>query len=112
MQLNVESVDGVTVVRLVGEHLDASNSGDFKAEAMPVLAGQRQVVLDLSAVEFVDSSGLGAILSCLRMLNAHQGDLKLCGMAKPVRVLFELVRMHRIFDIFETLDEAIASFRR
>ena len=78
----------------------------------PVLESNRHVVFDLSNVEFVDSSGLGSILSCLRLLNASGGDLKLCHMRKPVRVLFELVRMHRVFDIAETLDDAVKAFQK
>jgi anti-sigma B factor antagonist len=65
------------------------------------------VVLDLSQVRFVDSSGLGSILSCLRQMNAKGGELNLCGITKQVRALFDLVRMHRIFDIYDTRDEAV-----
>jgi anti-sigma B factor antagonist len=66
----------------------------------------------MSELKFVDSSGLGAILSCLRQQNASGGELKLCGMLKPVRALFELVRMHRIFDMYNTREEAIMAFRQ
>jgi len=65
----------------------------------------------LGRLRFVDSSGLGAFISCLRKLNAKGGDLKLCGMSKQVRAVFELVRMHRIFDIFGTRDEALRAFQ-
>jgi anti-sigma B factor antagonist len=68
-------------------------------------------VIDLSRLRFVDSSGLGAFISCLRKLNAKGGDLKLCGMSKQVRAVFELVRMHRIFDIFGTREEALRAFQ-
>ena len=67
-------------------------------------------VLALPELKFLDSSGLGAILSCLRQLNASSGELKLCGMSKGVRALFELVRMHRIFDLYNTREEAIVAF--
>ena len=70
-----------------------------------------KVIFDLAELRFVDSSGLGAFLSSLRQLNATGGDLKLCGMTKPVRALFELVRMHKIFDICGTKDEAIRRSR-
>ena len=69
------------------------------------------MVFDLSKLRFVDSSGLGAFLSCLRKLNAKGGDLKLCGMSKQVRAVFELVRMHRIFDIYGTREEAVRAFQ-
>ena len=70
------------------------------------------MVLDLSRLRFVDSSGMGAMLSCLRQLSAKGGDLKLCGMSKQVRGLFELVRMHRIFEIYGTREEAVHAFER
>ena len=62
-------------------------------------------------VTFVDSAGLGAILSLFRKLNAQGGELKLCSVAGPVRLLFQLVRFHRVFDIFNTRDEAIKAYQ-
>ena len=93
------------------DELDASNAGEFKRDIAPVLQANTKLVLDLSRLRFVDSSGLGAMLSCLRQLSAKSGDLKLCGMSKQVRGLFELVRMHRIFDIYGTKEEAVHAFR-
>jgi anti-sigma B factor antagonist len=107
MEMTIEKIGNATVVILPGEQLDASNAKEFKRDIAPVLEVNSQVVFDLSQLRFVDSSGLGAILSCLRQLNAAGGDLKLCGLSKPVRALFELVRMHRIFDIYGTKEEAV-----
>ena len=111
MELAIEKMDEVTVVILPGEELDASNAKAFKDNVAPLLQPQAKVVLDLSQLRFVDSSGLGSILSCLRQLSTTGGDLKLCGMSQRVRALFELVRMHRIFDIYTTRDEAVRAFR-
>jgi len=47
----------------------------------------------------------------LRQLNASGAELKLCGMSKPVRAVFELVRMHRIFDIYDTREQAVGAFQ-
>jgi len=110
MEMTTEKVGDVTVVLLPGDNLDASNAPEFKTDIQSVLEANAKVVFDLGQLGFVDSAGLGAILSCLRKLNAEGGDLKLFGMQKPVRALFELVRMHRIFDIFNTRDEAVRSF--
>ena len=110
MELTVQKIGDVAVVTLLGEILDASNSKEFKQDIAPVLEANPKLVFDMSQLQFVDSSGLGSILSCLRQLNAVGGDLKLSGMSKPVRALFELVRMHRIFDIFNTKEEAASTF--
>ncbi len=111
MDMELEKLNGVAIVALQGEILDAGNAKAFKREIRPVIEADALVVFDMARLQFVDSSGLGAILSCLRQLNALGGDLKLCGMSKPVRALFELVRMHRIFEIFNTVEEAVRAFQ-
>ena len=111
MDIAVENFGAVTIATFHRDELDAGNAQDFKRDIAPVLADNRNVILDLSHLRFVDSSGLGAMLSCLRQLNATGGDLKLCGMSKAVRSVFELVRMHRIFDIYDTREQAVSAFQ-
>jgi anti-sigma B factor antagonist len=110
MKLLQKKFNDVAVVMISGDLLDASIVGEFKKEMTPVLQKEYHVVLDLNNIQFVDSSGVGAILSCLRTLNAEGGELKICSLTKPVRALFELVRMHKIFEIFETRELALESF--
>ncbi len=112
MEIAIEKINDVAVAVLPMEELDASNAGEFKSAIAPALEIYAELVLDLSRLRFVDSSGLGAILSCLRQLSAKGGDLKLCGMTKQVRAVFELVRMHRIFNIYATQAEALHAFAR
>jgi anti-sigma B factor antagonist len=112
MQLTCEKRGEVAVCAVPVEELDASNTAEFKREIAPVLEANGKVVLDLSRVRFVDSSGLGAFISCLRKLNAKGGDLKLSGMSTSVRGVFELVRMHRVFDILPTREDAVRAFER
>jgi anti-sigma B factor antagonist len=111
MEITVDTRGEVAVVELLGEELDATTVGDFKRDIAPVLETHRQLVCDLSRLRFMDSSGLGVFISCLRKLNAKGGDVKLCGMASQVRAVFELTRMHRIFDIYGTTEEAVRAFR-
>jgi anti-sigma B factor antagonist len=110
MEITVEKAGDIAVAEVPVDELDASNSPEFKRDMAPVLQANTKLVLDLSRLRFVDSSGLGAMLSCLRQLSAKNGDLKLCGLSKQVRAAFELVRMHRIFDIAGTREEAVHAF--
>ena len=110
MDLVVRQTGDVAVATVTVEELDAGNVSEFKRDVAPVLEAHAKLVLDLSRLRFVDSSGLGAFISCLRKVNARGGDLKLCGMSKPVRAVFELVRMHRVFDIAPTSDDAVRAF--
>ena len=111
MDIPVEKLGDVAVAVIDVEEIDAGNSGELKRDITPILQANRKIVIDLERVRFVDSSGLGVILSCLRYQEAQGGHLKLCSMSKPVRTAFELVRMHRVFDIFGSRDEAINAFR-
>ena len=111
MELSVEIAGDVAVVELFLDELDASNTAEFKLQMTPILAEHQRVVLDLTQLRFIDSSGLGAMLSCLRQLSQKGGDLKLCGLSKSVRAAFELVRLHRVLDIHATREQAIGAFR-
>ena len=111
MELNgrVEGQD-VLVIELREDNLDASNVREFRDAVQSLIQDRTRVVLDMSGVNFVDSSGLGALISCLRQVNARKGDFRLCGMSRTVRALFELMRMHRVFNIHESRADAVASF--
>jgi anti-sigma B factor antagonist len=110
MHLPVEKMGDVAVVAVPVSELDAGNTADFKRDMIPVLEANMKVVLDLNGLRFIDSSGLGSFLSCLRKLSAKGGDLKLCRVSKQVRAVIELVRMDRMFDILNTREEAVKAF--
>ena len=105
----VENTD-VLVIGFKNDNLDASNVREFKDTLQTLIADHRKVVLDMSSVRFVDSSGLGGLISCLRLLNNRSGDFRLCSMSAAVRALFELMRMHRVFIILASRDDAIRSY--
>jgi len=111
MQFSLEKIQDsrAAIVTLQSESLDAGNSKGFKEKLLPVLEEHDAVLIDMGSLNFVDSSGLGALLSCLRTMNNKDGQLKLYAMSKPVQALFELVRMHRIFTIYNSRDEAVAA---
>lgn len=112
MDLTIENHGDIAVVVLHTEELNAGNAKWFKTQITPVLEKHSCVILDLNEVRFVDSSGCGIILSCFRQLHSNNGDLKMTGVQKPVQTLFELVRLHRIIEIFPDKASAIQSFSR
>lgn len=107
MQFLVDQYDGFSIVTLPGDVLDAHNTKQFKSDMQPLLHAGCRVVLDMGLLRFVDSSGIGAMVSCLRQVRAVEGELKLCALTKPVRAVFELVRMHQLFEIFSTREDAM-----
>lgn len=110
MQVLSSEKEGVLVGKVDAKALDASNARAFKDAIKPLLTQDARLVLDLSKVEFIDSSGLGALVSCLRQAHADGGEIKLSGLSKPARALFELVRMHRVFEVFNDSEEAVTSY--
>lgn len=110
MELRMESAGEVTVVTIPGDALDAGNSQELKNDIGPVLEKHKQVVFDMSELAFVDSSGCGALLSCLRKAKEVQGGLFLCNVTSQVRDLFNVVRMDQVFRIFDSRDGAVKAF--
>ena len=104
--------NNILIVTPEADSLDAREAPEFK-ELLINLIDQKKltgVVIDLKHLRFIDSSGLGSFLSALRVLHTNGGDLKLSHMSKPIRTMFELVRMHKIFEIFNTTEDALRSF--
>jgi anti-sigma B factor antagonist len=111
MMCEAEKIGDVVVLKVQTEALDASNAKEFRADVSPILAENPKIIFDMSLVNFLDSSGCGTILSCLRQLNASGGDLKMFGLQKSVRTLFELIRLHRIIDLYNTREEALKAYK-
>jgi len=113
MQAIIDRVGDVSIVLLPYEKIDASCRNEFRGDLDPVVSEPNpSVVIDMSNVRFVDSAGIGALISCLKRATSNDGDLKLCNVAKPVRALFELVRLHRLLDILNSREEAVAAFEQ
>jgi anti-sigma B factor antagonist len=110
MEFKLEQVGDVTVAQVCEETLSANNVADFKSEMAKILKPGSKVVLDMGKVKFVDSSGIGGLLSCVNNLSSSDSQLKLSNVTIQVRNLFELVRVHRFLNVFNTSEEAVRSF--
>jgi anti-sigma B factor antagonist len=111
MESLIEKVDNVSIVRIKYDSLDANSTEQFKKEISPIIDKNINIIFDMSNVNFIDSSGCGSLLSCLRSVNKQGGDLKLYGVQHQVQMVFELIRLHRIIEIFGNKKEAIKSFK-
>jgi anti-sigma B factor antagonist len=109
MKIEAQTKGEVLVVKLYETRLDSYVATEFRDE-MDKFAkqGNSQIVLDLSAVEFVDSSGLGAIVTTQKRLGSER-DLVICGANEPVTRLFKLARLDKIFRIVLDENEALAA---
>ncbi len=111
MKLDLMETSKIAVITSLPNVLDAENAAQFKAEMVRILRGKQQVVFDMSTVHFMDSAGCGAIITALQHVKDEGGVLKLFGVTTQVNRVFELVRMYKIIDIFDTEKQAIRSFQ-
>ena len=110
MDFQTEKIIDIMVVELPGKALDASNSQEFERDILPILEENAKVVFDMTKLDFVDSSGCSAIVSCLEKVKGHKGQLKICGLQDRVRDLFKLMQLERFFDILPSKEEAVTAF--
>ena len=75
-------------------------------------SGYRKVIIDLTSVEYLDSTFLGIIVNTLKKVAKLGGDLKLVGFKPNVRSMFELTRLFRVFESYSELQDAIKSFHK
>jgi anti-sigma B factor antagonist len=95
----------------VSKRLDASNSAEFKSEAVSILDGPaiRFLVIDFSETGFLDSAGLGALVSILKNVSQSKDKrLALASLSPHVRQIFELTKLYRLFEIYNSVDEAVS----
>lgn len=105
--IEVTHESGVAVVSATGKRLDASIAPAFKQAVVAlVAAGDQRLVLDMGRVEFLDSSGLGAMVSILKAMGGR-GALAVCNARGAVLSLFQLTRMDKVFLILPARDEAV-----
>ena len=110
MKSATENREGKTILTVTEERLDASNSSELRETLLSLLEeGGQRLVVDLSPVSFIDSSGLGALLSGFKTANLRSGTLVLAGLQPRVQSMFELTRLHRVFEIFPSVAEALGS---
>lgn len=111
MEIETEQVGNVTVLYCEGS-LDADTVTHFKKTANELLErGVTNFVIDASKLNFVDSMGLGVIISLLRRVKQRDGDIKISSLTPDVKSIFEITRLHRLFDICENKAEAIEKFK-
>ncbi len=107
----VDKSEDLLKIVLENKRATVDISESFKEQlTSEIELGNSKVIVDLAEVEYVDSSFLGALVAGLKRATMKNGDLKLAGLQPPVRAMFDLTRLYKIFDIYDSMDEAKKSF--
>ncbi|MCI5111338.1 MAG: STAS domain-containing protein [Marivita sp.] len=111
MELIAEHHPAATLIRVNASRIDAPNALQFKEE-MRTLTGRQdgRFILDLQKVDFIDSSGLGAVVAAMKQLRPGQ-SLELAALQPIVDKVFRLTRMDSIFAIHDDADQVIATVK-
>ena len=111
MKMNVITKENVVIIELKGKIMggpDATLLNDKLHELIDT--GQNKVIVDLSKVNWMNSSGLGILIGGLTTLRNNEGDLKLSGITERIENLLIITKLITVFETFETLEEAVQSF--
>jgi len=110
MQLDKRTEADIVVCQLSGE-INIDTSPELRKLCGDMIDKQiRKLVLDFSAVSYVDSSGLATLIEMLRKMKRYEGRLKICNLSDKVRSIFEITKLTKLFEIFDTEDQAKADF--
>jgi anti-sigma B factor antagonist len=112
MQIEFKHQDNVGVIHLAGD-LNVVQVDPFRQKFKDWFVANsstKNVVIDLKEVPMIDSAGLGVLIGILKQVRERGGELKLAGMQKRVRLVFEITRTQRIFTVSESVKDAVESF--
>ena len=108
MPFTVQPSGDVIVVKVHAKRLDAHLAPEFKAQLVHLVqSGHERIVMDMAALEFIDSSGLDALIAGLKALGGR-GEMVLCGITPRLLSLFQLTRVDRLLHIFDSVEEAVS----
>jgi anti-sigma B factor antagonist len=113
MQTTVRQTNDVTIVDITGRIVLGEESAGLRALVVGLLTkGERKILLNLAGVNYIDSSGLGALVSAFTSVRKVGGELKLLKLTEKVDDLMEITKLYTVFDIQDDEAEAVKAFGR
>lgn len=111
MEINLTESNGVAVLTLKGR-LDLSSGSALKEQVKALFNDEKSNVhLNLAEVEFINSSGLGSLVSIMKETRLRKGRLTLSNLASYVQEIFDITQLSHIFEIYATQEEALGSYQ-
>ena len=101
--------DDIVIISLSGDFI-VGNIENFYEKLMDKILKYKKVIFDFSDVKFIDSSGVGLLITFLKELNKRKISIKLCSLNKDLKNIFKKLNVFSFFEIYENCEEAIAYF--
>ena len=110
MEITQREKDSVVILDVKGE-IDLYNASEIKTMIQKLIDSQKyDVIINLEKVSYIDSSGIGALISSLSSLKKYQGSMKIINLLASVKRVFELTKLISFFDIYSSEEEALSKF--
>ncbi|MCS6984984.1 MAG: STAS domain-containing protein [Leptospiraceae bacterium] len=111
MEISQREKDGIVILDIQGE-IDLYNAPEIKDTIQKLIEAQKyNIIINLEKVSYIDSSGIGALISSLSNLKKYQGSLKIINVYASVKKVFELTKLTSFFEIYNSEEEALAKFK-
>jgi anti-sigma B factor antagonist len=111
LKLNIRQQEDVTVIHCHGRIAYRDEAVALSKKVSELLPNSRQLVLELSGVEMIDSAGLGELVVALMSAQANDCSIKLAAPRKDIEELLQLTNLASVFEIYSTLDDAVLASR-
>jgi len=113
MKLSQQERDGIVILEPKGKILGGPDATTLKDQLQSLIdSGKTKVIIDLAEVDYMNSTGLGILISTLTTLKRAQGELKLANVTDKIQSLLTITKLVTVFDDYESVDEAVAAFTR
>jgi anti-sigma B factor antagonist len=113
MKTSTRQIDGITILDLSGRITLGEGSVQLRDGVRDLLSkGAKKILLNLGDVNYIDSSGIGELVSAYTTVRNQGGDLKLLNLTKKVHDLLQITKLYTVFDIKDDEASAVASFSR
>jgi anti-sigma B factor antagonist len=112
LSIHSREVDGVTVLDMSGRITLGEGSVQLRDAVRDLIGkGQKGILLNLGDVNYIDSSGLGELVSAFTTAKNQSGEVKLLSLTRKVKDVLQLTKLYTVFDIYDDEASAIASFK-
>lgn len=113
MQIKEKIVDNIAILTLNGDLIGDPETTKLREKVKSLISDEiKKIIIDLSGVSYINSAGLGSLISVLTTVRNAGGDLKLARVGKRIKSIFVITQLVKVFDTYETQERAIASFKK
>ena len=112
LELSTRSMDGIAVVDCHGRLIFGEESASLRDGVKNLLTFNKQIVLNLAGVNYIDSGGLGTLVALYTTARNSGGAIKLAALTQRVGDLLQVTKLLTVFEVFDTVEEAVASYKK